>query len=80
MIIAYPLEDIAPIANSKAKVEVEDRVVRRKVKKVIQEAPIYQKAGIATLVIAIIDNMFILENKKGERFPANKNRLVWCER
>jgi len=40
---------------------------------------IYQHAGIATLVVVVMDNMMILENKKGDRFPVNKNRVVWCE-
>lgn len=41
--------------------------------------PVYQTRGMPTKVVDIRDNMLILENKSGVRFPCNKDRLIWCE-
>lgn len=37
----------------------------------------YQKMGIPTRVIEIRDNMAILENLWGDRFPVNTKRIIW---
>lgn len=37
----------------------------------------YQKAGIPTRVIAFINNVAILENGQGVKFPTNKSNIVW---
>jgi len=38
---------------------------------------IYEKKGRVVRVIDIRDNMVILQNRKGDRFPANKNNVIW---
>lgn len=37
----------------------------------------YQKQGIPCRVIVFMDNVAILENKQGAKFPVNKNKLIW---
>lgn len=63
MIIAYPLEDIKSCFKQGNAKTVHT----------------YQAKGVPTKVIEILDNMVILENKRGERFPANKQRLIWYD-
>lgn len=49
-------------------------------KSLVTKNKVYQKKGVPTRVVSICnDTMMILENKSGERFAANKNKLVWTD-
>lgn len=39
----------------------------------------YQKQGVPCKVVEIRDNVAILENSKGEKFPANTSNIVWAD-
>lgn len=39
----------------------------------------YQQKGVPCRVVVFMNNMAILENKKGVKFPANIDKLVWSD-
>lgn len=39
----------------------------------------WQQKGVPCKVVSFNDNMAILENKKGEKFPINKSKIIWAD-
>lgn len=40
--------------------------------------PIYQKMGFPAIVIEFMGDMAILQNSRGNCFPARKENLIWA--
>ena len=81
MIIAWPLSDIVSYVGGGINPNDHPAEQRRGKKKrvIIDKRTIYQLKGIPTEVFDVRDNMMLLRNKKGEKFCANKNRLIWTQ-
>lgn len=41
--------------------------------------PLYQAMGHPCIVLAFRGNVAILQNVRGNRFPANKEKLIWSD-
>lgn len=75
MIIAYPLRDLISVVDIKY-VMVKKKGEKNGTKTKVHH--VYQTAGMPTRVIVITDDMAILQNKKGEKFPTRKENIIWC--